>query len=91
MNAVDADACYGIAPGHRMQWEESRQGWVILYPEGMVALNVSAAETLRRCDGCTPLRSVIADLQRTYAASELEADVLALIAAALEDGWVRRR
>ena len=63
MNAVDPDACYGIAPGHRMQWEEVQQSWVILYPEGMVQLNDSAAEVLRRCDGVTPLSAVIADLE----------------------------
>jgi len=91
VSAVDMQACYAIAPGHRMQWEETRQGWVILYPEGMVALNDSAAETLRCCDGRTPLHAVVADLQSRYADSELENDVCALIAAALQDGWLRRR
>lgn len=87
----DTRACYRIAPGHRMQWEETREAWVILYPEGMVMLNESAAEVLRRCDGQTPLSAVIADLQRSYAASELETDVRDLVAAALEQGWLTRR
>jgi pyrroloquinoline quinone biosynthesis protein D len=88
MTDVDSEACYDIAPGHRMQWEEAQQAWVILYPEGMVKLNDSAAETLRRCDGSTPLSSVIADLEDAFGETGLAADIQQLIAAALEQGWV---
>jgi pyrroloquinoline quinone biosynthesis protein D len=88
MSEVDLEACYRIAPGHRMQWEEAQQAWVILYPEGMVRLNDSAAETLRRCDGQTPLRTVVAELEAAYREPDLTADVLELIEAALAQGWV---
>ena len=90
MTEVDPLASYGIAPGHRMQWEEAQQAWVILYPEGMVKLNDSAAETLRRCDGATSLSAVIADLEKTFDESGLETDVVELVAAALEQGWLTR-
>ncbi|MFX5622761.1 pyrroloquinoline quinone biosynthesis peptide chaperone PqqD, partial [Acinetobacter baumannii] len=30
----------------RLQWEEAQQAWVLLYPEGMVTLNDSAAAIL---------------------------------------------
>ena len=90
MSEVDPDACYGIAPGHRMQWEELQQSWVILYPEGMVQLNDSAAEALRRCDGKTPLSAVIADLEAAYDEPDLSADVQELIDAALQQGWLRK-
>ncbi len=88
MSGVDPNARYGIAPGHRMQWEEVQQSWVILYPEGMVQLNDSAAEVLRRCDGVTPLSAVIADLEAAHDEPDLSADVLELIDAALQQGWV---
>ena len=91
MSRVDIAACYGIAPGHRMQWEEAQQAWVILYPEGMVQLNDSAAEILRRCDGETPLSAVVADLEQALAETGLTDDVRELVAAALENGWVVRR
>ena len=91
MSDVDGEACYGIAPGHRMQWEEAQQAWVILYPEGMVKLNGSAAEILRRCDGETPLSGVVADLEQTFNESGLSDDVHQLVAAALEQGWLVRR
>ena len=90
MSIVDLQACYGIAPGHRMQWEEAQQSWVILYPEGMVKLNESAAETLRRCDGVQPLSAVIAELEAAFGESDLQADVLELVDAALEQGWLAR-
>jgi len=88
MSAADRRACYGIAPGHRMQWEEAQQGWVVLYPEGMVQLNDSAAEILRRCDGRTPLDTLIADLEEAYGEGDLAEDVLELVNAALAHGWL---
>ena len=91
MSRVDPQACYGIAPGHRLQWEEAQQAWVILYPEGMVKLNASAAEILRRCDGVTPLAAVIKDLETAFDEADLSGDVSELIAAALEGGWLAQR
>jgi pyrroloquinoline quinone biosynthesis protein D len=90
MSAVDQEASYGIAPGHRMQWEEAQQSWVILYPEGMVKLNDSAAEILRRCDGAKPLTAVIAELEEAYDEQDLAADVMELVGAALDQGWLSR-
>lgn len=87
---VDTQACYAIAPGHRMQWEETQESWVILYPEGMVKLSETAADILRRCDGSTPLSQVIADLEAEFAESDLTADVVELVEAALEHGWFSR-
>ncbi|HQE41111.1 MAG TPA: pyrroloquinoline quinone biosynthesis peptide chaperone PqqD, partial [Zoogloea sp.] len=34
----------------RFQWEPAQQAHVLLYPEGMVKLNQSAGEILKRCD-----------------------------------------
>lgn len=91
MTAPDREARYGLAPGHRMQWEAAQQSWVILYPEGMIKLNESAAETLQRCDGVTPLSTVIADLEKTFNETDLASDVLELVAAGVQQGWLERR
>jgi pyrroloquinoline quinone biosynthesis protein D len=91
VSTVDTQACYGIAPGHRMQWEEAQGSWVILYPEGMVKLNETAADILRRCDGSTPLNQIIADLENDFAESDLTPDVVELVEAALAHGWFSRR
>ncbi|MCU7945418.1 MAG: pyrroloquinoline quinone biosynthesis peptide chaperone PqqD [Candidatus Thiodiazotropha sp. (ex Cardiolucina cf. quadrata)] len=76
--------------GHRLQFEEAQQAWVVLYPEGMVQLNQSAAEILNRCDGETPLEQVITDLEQVYGETGLTSDVVELITAALDQGWLRR-
>ncbi|MCU7871679.1 MAG: pyrroloquinoline quinone biosynthesis peptide chaperone PqqD [Candidatus Thiodiazotropha sp. (ex Lucinoma borealis)] len=76
--------------GHRLQFEEAQQAWVVLYPEGMVQLNQSAAEILNRCDGETPLEQVITDLEQVYGETGLTRDVVELVTAALDQGWLRR-
>ena len=40
-----------LGHGFRFQWEPAQQAHVLLYPEGMVKLNQSAGEILKRCDG----------------------------------------
>jgi pyrroloquinoline quinone biosynthesis protein D len=80
-----------IAHGMRLQWEEAQQAHVLLYPEGMVKLNGSAGAILSRCDGARTIADIVADLERTYGASNLGADVTAFVALALQQRWVELR
>ncbi|MGN6389334.1 MAG: pyrroloquinoline quinone biosynthesis peptide chaperone PqqD [Burkholderiaceae bacterium] len=73
----------------RMQWEEAQQAWVLLYPEGMVRLNPSAAEILKRCDGERDVDAIVADLETAFSASGLRNDVTEFLAGATAQGWVR--
>ena len=51
----------------RLQFEPVQASWVLLYPEGMVQLNPSAAEILRRCDGQRPFNDIVnISALRTY-------------------------
>lgn len=43
----------------RLQFEPAQSRWVLLYPEGMVQLNDSAAEILKRCDGLKSLPDIV--------------------------------
>ena len=72
----------------RMQWEEAQQAHVLLYPEGMVRLNQSAGEILKRCDGATTVDDIVAQLERQFNASGLRDDVLDLLAHAMEKDWI---
>jgi pyrroloquinoline quinone biosynthesis protein D len=45
------DSTPALASMFRLQWEEVQQSWVLLYPEGMVKLNGSAGEIIKRLDG----------------------------------------
>ena len=47
-DTIEADAVPRIARGHRMQFEPAQDCHVLLYPEGMITLNPSAAEILQR-------------------------------------------
>lgn len=72
----------------RMQWEEAQSTWVLLYPEGMVKLNQSAAEILKRCDGERDINAIVADLEAAFSMPDLLADVEAFMLVAVERGWV---
>lgn len=72
----------------RLQWEEAQKGFVLLYPEGMVQLNPSAAEILKRCDGARDISSIVTDLENTFSATELRSDVEEFLIAAQERGWI---
>ncbi|MBF6616622.1 pyrroloquinoline quinone biosynthesis peptide chaperone PqqD [Pollutimonas thiosulfatoxidans] len=73
---------------YRLQWEEVQDSYVLLYPEGMVKLNTSAAEILKRCDGERDIDAIVTDLETAFSATELRADVEDFLRAALERGWI---
>ena len=72
----------------RMQWEEAQGSYVLLYPEGMVKLNQSAGEILKRCDGERDVQAIIDDIEQTFNATGLEKDVTGFIEIATERGWI---
>ena len=80
-----------IGHGMRLQWEAAQEAHVLLYPEGMVKLNGSAGAILSRCDGVRTVADIVADLERTYGATGLAADVTAFMALALERRWLELR
>lgn len=72
----------------RMQWEEAQGNYVLLYPEGMVKLNQSAAEILKRCDGRHTAQSIVGELEQAFDCSGLREDVDVFLRAASERGWI---
>lgn len=80
--------CPKVAKAFRLQWEEAQGAHVLLYPEGMVKLNASAGEILRRCNGESSVSEIVADLERAFGRSGLLDDVLAFLKLARERGWI---
>lgn len=72
----------------RLQWEEAQQAYVLLYPEGLVRLNPSAAEILKLCDGSREVADLVRELETAFQASDLGPDVLAFLAEARQRGWL---
>ena len=91
MSAIPAMARPAIAHGKRLQWEPAQEAHVLLYPEGMVKLNGSAGEILKRCDGVRTVAEIVADLEQAYNTSGLAADVAAFVALAVEKNWLELR
>ncbi len=77
-----------IAPHHRLRWEEAQGCYVLLYPEGIVQLNETAAEILRRCDPAKGVASIVREVQTLYPEEPVEEDVRAFLEEAISHGWV---
>jgi pyrroloquinoline quinone biosynthesis protein D len=88
MSAVLTDSVPRIGPGFRLQWEPVQDCHVLLYPEGMVKLNPSAGEIMKRCDGQRNLAAIVADLEAAFSTPALEADVLAFVQMAGQQRWL---
>ena len=86
---IDMDARPCVARLFRLQWEEVQQSWVLLYPEGMVKLNGSAGEIMKRLDGARTVQQLIAALEQDFGTSGLAGDVLDFLAIAQRQGWVK--
>ena len=88
---IDTTARPAIGGGFRLQWEPAQEAHVLLYPEGMVKLNQSAAAILTRCDGVRTVADIVTELEQTYAVAGLTPDVCAFVAVALERTWLEMR
>lgn len=78
-----------LAAGYRFQWEAAQECYVLLYPEGMIKLNPSAGEILKRCDG-RELQAIVAELQQAFPefSSGIENDVREFVTHAQEKSWL---
>jgi pyrroloquinoline quinone biosynthesis protein D len=78
-----------VERGFRLQWEAAQNAHVLLFPEGMIKLNTSAGEILKRCDGATTIADITADLERAFATSNLSEDVTRFVIMAVEKKWLK--
>lgn len=88
---VGMEAIPALGRGFRLQWEPAQQAHVLLYPEGMVKLNASAGEILKRCDGARTVAAIVSDLETAFATTGLEKDVTSFMSFALEKRWLELR
>ena len=84
-----ADSVPQMVPGKRLQFEQAQDCWVILYPEGMIKLNGSSAEIMKRVDGTRSVAEIITDLKQAFPGVELDEDVHAFMEVAHEQQWIR--
>ncbi|TAH49884.1 MAG: pyrroloquinoline quinone biosynthesis peptide chaperone PqqD [Betaproteobacteria bacterium] len=77
-----------VSSKFRLQWEEAQGAWVLLYPEGMVRLNASAGEIMKRCDGRRTVDELVAELEQAFDASGLQGEVTNFLDMARKQHWI---
>jgi pyrroloquinoline quinone biosynthesis protein D len=79
-----------INPLYRLQFEKAQDCHVLLFPEGMIKLNPSAAEILLRIDGANDEQAICTSLRQSFpdAPTDMEQDVSEFLAHALEKDWI---
>lgn len=73
----------------RLQWEPVQNAFVLLYPEGMVKLNTSAAEILKRCDGLHTIDAMVEELEELFNEPNLREPIEGMLRAAFEKDWIQ--
>lgn len=87
--SLDPQSAWILAPLFRLQWEETQDRFVLLYPEGLVELNLPAAEILKCCDGRHRLEDIVRELEDKFETSGLGPDIEEMLEEALRHGWIR--
>ena len=85
---LDPTKTLSFSPQLRLQWEETQQKHVILYPEGMVELNVPSTEILKLCDGIHNAEDILVELEKKFNQTGLKNDIFGFLEVAIENGWV---
>ncbi len=65
----------------RLRFDRHSNAHMLIYPERGLALNESAAEILKRCDGTRTIAEIVVELAAASGASSetIEADVISLL------------
>ena len=79
-----------LARHARLKFDETRQVWVILVPERVLAPDEIAVEILQLCDGVRNVDQIIDVLAAKYAADRgvIGADVMAMLRDLAEKGFL---
>ena len=80
-----------LAQGARLQFDKTRDAWVLLSPERVMMLEGPAADILQRCDGVRTVDQIIDELASIYTAdrAEIAPDVRDMLTDAADKGLVR--
>lgn len=78
-----------LDPKFLFRWEEPQQAYILLYPEGLVKLNVTAGEILAVVANSAEIGALIAHFAAKYQNPDIADDILAFLEEAHERGWIR--
>ena len=80
--AVDLPYHWALALGVRLDFDRTRDAWVLLGPERVVETEGPASEILRRCDGSRTIGQIVDELAAVYNADRVQIadDVMEMLA-----------
>jgi pyrroloquinoline quinone biosynthesis protein D len=90
-NISVTEASRPVLPRHaKLKFDETRQLWVILAPERVLAPDEIAVEILQLCDGVRSVARIIDDLAAKYTAGRVAigADVIAMLQDLADKGFL---
>ncbi|MEA2920311.1 MAG: pyrroloquinoline quinone biosynthesis protein [Bradyrhizobium sp.] len=85
------EASRPVLPRHaRLKYDGTRQRWVILAPERVLAPDEIAVEVLQLCDGARSVQTVIDQLAAKYTAERaaIATDVIAMLQDLADKGFL---
>ena len=86
---IKSDDVFSLARHFRFQYEEAQDGYVLLFPEGMIKLNGGAGEVIKRVDGKRTAAEIVADCKAAFPdVPDLEGDVMSMLELALAKDWI---
>jgi pyrroloquinoline quinone biosynthesis protein D len=86
-----SEASRPILPRHaKLKFDETRQVWVILAPERVLAPDEIAVEVLRLCDGVRSVAQMVDELAAKYTAdrANISTDVVAMLQDLADKGFL---
>ena len=90
-NISVSEACRPVLPRHaRLKFDETRQRWVILAPERVLAPDDIAVEVLQLCDGVRSVEAMIDLLAEKYTADRdaISTDVMTMLQDLADKGFL---
>src|ERR1700733_9844832 len=90
-NISVSEASRPVLPRHaKLKFDETRQRWVILAPERVLAPDEIAVEVLQLCDGARSVEQMIDLLAEKYAADRdaIGTDVIAMLQDLADKGFL---
>ena len=90
-NISVSEASRPVLPRHaRLKYDETRQRWVILAPERVLAPDEIAVEVLQLCDGVRSVEQMIDQLAEKYTAERgaISSDVIAMLQDLADKGFL---
>jgi pyrroloquinoline quinone biosynthesis protein D len=90
-NITVSEASRPVLPRHaKLKFDETRQRWVILAPERVLAPDEIAVEVLQLCDGARNVEAIIDQLAEKYAAPReaIATDVIVMLQDLADKGFL---